>query len=171
MSHQQPPVAQPLAPRSGRRRGFLLLGLASCALAACAATPGREPLRVSLAGIEPMAGEGLELRFKLRLRLINPGEGQVNFDGAFVELDLQGRPFASGAAQLKGSVPRFGEQVLELPVTVPALGALRQILGIASGGAAPEKISYGLRGRLGGVGLGGQRFEQQGELRLSELLR
>lgn len=162
---------QPLATRGAGRRSLVLATFAAWAVAGCAATPGREPLRVSLAGIEPMAGEGLELRFKLRLRLINPGEGAVAFDGAFVELDLQGRPFASGAAQLKGSVPRFGEQVLELPVTVPALGALRQILGIAGAGAAPDKLSYALRGRLGGVGLGGQRFEQQGELRLAELLR
>jgi hypothetical protein len=151
----------------GRAAGpWLLLPL----LPACALLPAQERLRVSVAGFDPLPGEGLELRFQVRLRVLNPNEAAIDYDGVFVEIDLQGRSFASGVAALQGSLPRYGERVLEVPITVSALGAVRQMLGLATGGPWPDKLSYQLRGRIGG-GFGGQRFESQGELSLSSLLR
>lgn len=155
------------APRS---LGGVLGLVATGSLAGCAALGGVEPLRVSVAGFDPLPGQGLELRFNIRLRVLNPNEQPVDYDGVFVELALQGRNFASGVAPLQGRIPRFGERVLEVPVTVSALGALRQMLGLAAGGPWPDRLAYELRGRIGG-GLAGQRFESRGELSLSALIR
>ena len=161
----------PIDPCSRRRLLQTAVGLGAGALAGCAALAGAERLRVTVAGVEPLPGEGLELRFNIRLRVQNPNDSPVDYDGVFVELDLQGRSFATGVAPLKGSIARFGERVLEVPVTVSALSALRQMLGLAAGGPWPDKLAYELRGRIGGGLLATQRFESRGELSLPSSLR
>lgn len=139
---------------------------ATAALPGCAALPGQDPVRVNVAGIEPLPGQGLELRLNVKLRVVNPNDTPIDVDGVFLELDVQGRQFASGASGVKTTVPRFGEQVLEVPLTISAVGALRQVLGLANGSRFPDKLAYELRGKLGG-GLMSQRFQSQGEFSLS----
>lgn len=132
------------------------------ALSACAGVTRQEPVRVAVAGIEPLPGEGLELRFLVKLRLQNPNDMPLVYDGAFVELDLRGQPFASGVSAAPGSVPRYGEAVLALPVSVSAVQVLRQAVGALGRDAA--RLDYQLRGRLAGPGFADMRFETRGEL-------
>jgi len=153
-----------------RRAALLALG-AAIWLSACAQLPAQDRVRVNVVGVEPMPGQGLELRFKVKLRVLNPNDTPVDYDGIFIDLDLQGRNFASGVADLKGTVPRFSEQLLEVPLTVSALGALRQMLGLATGGAWPEKLAYELRGKIGGPAFGSRRFDSKGELSLAPVSR
>jgi LEA14-like dessication related protein len=130
-----------------RRTPFLavlILILAGCALWQ------REPLRVSVAGIEPLPGQGLEARFAVQLRIQNPNDKALSFDGISLDLDLAGKSFASGVSDQSGSVPRFGEIVVAVPVTVPALALVRQAIGLARGERL-SKIDYEVRGRLGGA--------------------
>jgi len=142
---------------------MLLLATAS-ALGACAAMPGRDPLKVSLAGIEPLPGEGLEVRFAVRLRVINPNDTAVDYDGIAVDLYVRGMALGSGATDAKGSVPRFGETVLTVPVTVSAIAMLRQAMTFAAGDRG--KVTFAVNGKLGGSGFGGMRFSTQGEFEL-----
>ena len=153
-----------------RRAALLALGAAPF-LSACAQLPGQDRVRVTVVGVEPMPGQGLELRFKVKLRVLNPNDTPVDYDGVFIDLDLHGRNFASGVSDRKGTVPRFSEQLLEVPLTVSTLGALRQMLGLATSGAWPEKLAYELRGKIGGPALGGIRFESKGELSLASVAR
>ena len=150
-------------------RRQVLLALTAVSLAGCAGLRLREPLRVSVAGLDPLPGEGMEARFVLKLRVQNPNESALDFDGVAVDLELGGKDFASGVSDQRGSVPRFGETLVAVPVTVPATAILRQIVGIATTGKPPSKLDYRLRGRLGG--LGGARFSSQGELALPGELR
>lgn len=136
-------------------------------LPGCAGLIGRPGLRVDLAGIDSLAGEGLELRFLLKLRVQNPGDADLRYDGVWAEIDLRGQTLASGGALVAGVVPRFGEVVVALPVTASGLSLARQALGWMrsarqAGGVGP--VSYVLRGRLGGAGLGGGSFEARGEI-------
>ena len=101
--------------------------------AACASLGGREPLTVDVVGVEPLAGQGMEGRFLVKLRLQNPGETPVDFDGVSVSLDVRGSRLASGVGDVRGTVPRFGETVIAVPVTVPVGAMIRQALGFASG--------------------------------------
>jgi LEA14-like dessication related protein len=148
------------------RRRLIVLGTA-LVLAACANLPGRDPPSVTVAGIEPLQGEGLELRFLVKLRILNPNDGVIEFQGAFVELDLLGQSFASGVSDAAGTVPAFGETVLAVPVTVSAWNAARQALSLAGGDK--RKLAYQLRGKLGGSMFGSVRFESKGELDLVSL--
>src|SRR5262245_39362919 len=63
---RSPASASPL-PRLMIRRA-VLVALVGGALAACARTGLREPLRVNLVGLESLPGEGMEARFLARIR-------------------------------------------------------------------------------------------------------
>jgi LEA14-like dessication related protein len=133
-------------------------------LAGCAGLAVREPVRVSVAGIQPLPNEGLEARFAVKLRIQNPNDTPVSYDGVFVELELEGRDFGSGVSDQSGTVPRFGEALVTIPVTVPFTALVRQIFGFAGHEKAPQSVSYRVRGRLGGGAFGGARFDKEGEV-------
>lgn len=165
-----------MPPRHDRRlflTALPALALAGAALGGCALAPLADPPRVELVGLEGLPGEGMELRFLLRLRVQNSAPVDLAYDGVVVDLDLRGRRFASGVAPLQGTVPRYGEAVLAVPVTVSAIALARQLLDLTRGdaGARRERISYALSGRLGGGLFGGVRFSRSGEIDLGEVLR
>jgi len=145
---------------------FLGLMLTLTLLAGCATLGLGEPVRVSVAGIEPLPSEGLEARFAVKLRIQNPNDDPVRYDGVFVELELEDKGFGSGVSDKSGIVPRFGEALVTIPVTVPFTAVVRQLFGLAGHDKAPESVSYRLRGRLGGsaFGLGGVRFDKRGQV-------
>lgn len=147
-------------------RRHLLFTLIALPLAGCTGLRLREPLHVSVAGLDPLQGEGMEARFILKLRVQNPNDTALDFDGVSVDLELAGKDFASGVSDQRGNVPRYGETIIAVPVTVPATAILKQLFGIATSGKPPSKFDYRLRGRLGGSGLGGAQFESEGELEL-----
>ena len=137
------------------------------AAAGCAAMQKRDPLNVTVAGVEPLQGQGMELRMLVKLRVQNPNDAPVESNGVAVELNVQGSTFATGVSDAQGSVPRFGESVIEVPVTASALRMARQALVLMKDGAAAmNKISYELKGKLSGKGLGTVRFQNTGDLEL-----
>lgn len=146
------------------RWGALLL--AAWLLAGCASLPARDPLVVTVAGIESLPGEGMELRLLVKLRVQNPNDTPVEFDGAALNLDVQGRSFASGVSDQTGTVPRFGETIVAIPVTVSVLRMVRQVAGMMDGKPV-DRISYSMSGKLHGVGLSGtERFTTNGDFQL-----
>ena len=142
----------------------LLLIILTLSLAACAGLTGREPVQVNVVGIEPLQGEGLELRLAIKLRIQNPNDAPVEFDGVSLDLDVRGSAFATGVSDQRGAVPRFGETVLVIPVSVSATSMLKQVFNFATGDRS--KVSYQLRGRLAGPGYSGVRFTSSGEVEL-----
>ncbi len=154
-----------IADRAACFAHVLMLFAALLALGGCAGMFGSNPLRVNVAGIEPLEGQGMEMRFILKLRVQNPNEAPVDFNGVSVELDLNGKPFASGVSDQSGTVPRFGETVTGVPLTVPAFTVVRQAFAFADS-AQSGQLPYVLRGRLAGGVTGGTRFIDQGTLSL-----
>ncbi len=152
-----------------RRFLVLLAALASLLLAACAALPGRDPLRVDVAGIEPIEGQGLELRLAVKLRVQNPNDDAVEYDGAALELEVNGKTLATGVSDQRGSVPRYGERVLVVPVSISALNAVRQALMLADG-TTRDSVPYVLRGTLAGGAFSAARFTQEGSIGINALL-
>jgi LEA14-like dessication related protein len=157
-------------PLSGRLARLLAVTvLAVLTLGGCAGMFGHDPLRVSVAGIEPLAGQGFEMRFNMKLRIQNPNESALDFDGVSVDLQLNGKAFASGVSDQHGTVPRYGETLVSVPLTVPAFTALRQVFSLAGSDTPPGQYPYLLRGRLAGGLTGGTRFVDQGVLSLPGL--
>jgi LEA14-like dessication related protein len=136
-------------------------------LAACASMPGHDPLQVTVAGIEPMQSEGMEMRMMVKLRVQNPNDAPVDFNGVAVKLDVLGKSLASGVSDQAGSVPRFGETVVSVPVTISMVTVARHAVGMMSGGKALEKITYSLSGKLNGTSMfSTHRFAATGDFEL-----
>jgi len=134
-------------------------------LSGCAGLTGQEPLRVNVAGIDPLKGEGLEMRFNVKLRIQNPNDSPVEYRGVSLQLDLNGQSFASGVSDQSGIVPRFGETVIDVPLTVPAFAAVRQAFAFV-GSAKAGSIPYEIHGRLASGMGGGTHFVDRGTLSL-----
>ena len=104
-------------------------------ISGCAALQSRDPLQVTVAGIEPLQGQGLEMRMNVKLRVQNPNDAPVNYNGIALQMDVQGKTFASGVSDATGQVPRFGEAVIT-------------VLAVSSVVAARPDLVHGARGRL-----------------------
>ena len=142
----------------------LLLLVLACVAGGCSQLPLRDPLRISLVGIEPLPGQGLELRMAMKLRVQNPNDSAVDFDGVALEVDLRGLSFASGVSGQLGSVPRYSEVVISVPVSVSAISVLRQGLSFANGDRS--SVTYAIRGKIGGSMLSGSTFKTNGQIEL-----
>jgi LEA14-like dessication related protein len=148
------------------RRGVSpLLAFILVWLTACASLQGSDPLQVTVAGFEPLQGQGMELRMMVKLRIQNPNDAPVDYNGVALEMDVQGKSFASGVSSESGSVPRFGETVISIPITISAFSMVRQAAGVMSGGGT-SKIQYEMKGKLSGSAFSTTRFSTQGEFDL-----
>ena len=148
-------------------RASLLLACAALT-GACASLATRDPLDVTVAGIEGLPGEGMELRMLVKLRVQNPNDTPVEFDGVAVDLDVQGRSFASGVSAEAGVVPRFGEAVVSVPVTVSMLRMARQVVGMMDGERV-DKVTYVMHGKLSGTNaFTAHRFSASGDFQLPQ---
>lgn len=145
-----------------------LLLLIAAALAGCAALRARDPLHVEVVGIDPADGQGLELRLAIKLRVQNPNDGAVEFDGIALELDVNGKALATGVSDQRGSVPRYGETILVVPVSISAMNAVRQALLLVDG-TQRDTLPYVLRGKLAGGTFGAVRFTKEGSISLAVL--
>jgi len=117
--------------------------------------------------------EGLEVRFTLKLRVQNPNETALAYDGMSVRLDLDGRGLASGVSNAAGEIARFSDEVLAIPVSISAFSVVRQLWALRRGTQAEDNvltkpIAYRLTGKLGAPagGFRSTRFSDSGELDL-----
>ena len=135
----------------------------SVVLAGCA-TLQSDPLQVTVAGIEPLQGEGMELRLMVKLRVQNPNDAPIDYRGVALTMDVQGKTLASGVSDSSGTVPRFGEAVIAVPVSISAFRMARQALAFKNN---TGKIAYEMKGKLSGSLFGTQRFAASGDFDLS----
>jgi len=129
-------------------------------ISGCAAFQPRDPLQVTVAGLEPLQGQGLEMRMNVKLRVQNPNDQPLEYDGVALEMHVQGKTFATGVTDAAGTVPRFGETVITVPMTISAFRMARQAMGLVTGGGI-DKIDYEMKGKLGG-GFSPARFVTKG---------
>lgn len=146
-------------------RRSVLIAFALLTLGACASMPHTDPLQVTVAGIESIPGEGMELRMLVKLRVQNPNQAPIDFSGVYVELDVQGRTFATGVSSEDGTLPGFGEVVVAVPVTVSVLRMVRQVMGVLDGQPV-DTIRYEMSGKLSGGAFNTHRFGASGEFEL-----
>jgi len=142
-----------------------LMIVVALTLGACASLQRQEPVQVTVADIQSLPAEGLELRMMVKLRVQNPNDVPVEYDGVYVKLDVLDKTFATGVSAEHGSIPRFGESIIGVPVTVSTLRMVVNALGTLDGQPI-DKINYKLDGKLNGPGFGSTRFQLRGEFAL-----
>jgi LEA14-like dessication related protein len=136
---------------------LLASGLCSCATL----SSNSDPLNVSVAGVEPLDGEGFELRLAVKVRIQNPNDAPIDYNGVALTLELNGKKFGTGVSDETGTVPRYGETVITLPVTVGPFNMARQVLGFLNTGDI-KSVSYAVHGKLEGGLFGTKRFSDKG---------
>jgi len=144
---------------------LLILVAISLALPGCALFQGRDPLQVTVLDVEPMESGGMELRMLVKLRVQNPNDTPIEYNGVALEMNVQGKTFATGVSDTAGTVPRFGEAVISVPMTASAMRMLGQAYGLLQGGMS-GKITYEMKGKLNGSGMSSTHFKTQGEFAL-----
>lgn len=127
---------------------------------------------MSLVGLEPLAGQGLEWRFLVKLRVLNPNPRPFDYEGGFVAMSVRGSEVASGVLGEGGRLPGYGDTVVSIPMSFTALGIVRPLLGLAgavAGGDVPP-LAYALRGSLSTGAFGRIPFAMSGEVDTRSLL-
>jgi LEA14-like dessication related protein len=99
----------------------------------------------------------------VKLRVQNPNDLAIAYNGISLQIDVEDRRFATGVSDASGRVPRYGEAVVAVPVSVSTLGVVRQVLDLASG-RNRGKFSYQLTGKLAGAAFDSLHFRSRGEL-------
>ncbi|MHC8314459.1 LEA/WHy family protein [Pseudomonas sp. LB3P31] len=143
----------------------VILSLLLLSLSACALFPSRDPLNINVVGIEPLQSQDMEVRFAVKIRVQNPNENPIDYNGVALDLEVNGQPLASGVSDQSGSIARFSETVLTVPVSVSAFSVLRQTLGLSQTQTL-NNLPYVLRGKLAGGLFGTMRFVDSGKLSL-----
>jgi LEA14-like dessication related protein len=140
----------------------LALGLALPLGIGCAGLGrGLEAPEVSLVSIEPLASNAFEQRFAITIRIVNPNEVPLSAEGIDLTLELNDRRLARALAAEAFTVPRLGDQVVELVGSTNLLDLFRQLVALPEAGS----LDYVLRGRvLLADSAGWLRFSRRGSL-------
>lgn len=149
-------------------RSLILLVVAALISSGCAWLQRTDPPQVTLVGVEPATSQGFEARMQLKLRVLNPNDAPIDYNGVYVELEVLNRSFASGVSNQSGTVPAFGEAVIGVPVTASVLSIARQAMSLVTGKGV-DKITYAMHGKLNSPTSGALRFTSQGELNVADL--
>lgn len=75
---------------------LMLVLLMAYGLNACALFQPRDPINISVIGIEPLPGQELELRMAVKMRVQNPNESPIDYNGIALNLEVNGQPLRRG---------------------------------------------------------------------------
>jgi len=102
---------------------LLVLLLSSCALL----NPGYEKPSVHLVKIEPLSSRGLEQRFRVDLKIINPNSAGLSISGLSYTLKLNGEKVVTGVAGQISEIPAYSETRVQVEASTNILAGLRLI--------------------------------------------
>src|SRR5437763_1176065 len=125
-----------------RQRVLALL----CALfvSACTVWGLREPLNVTIADLKPIEVGVLEQRYAMKVRLLNPNDTEIAFDGVVFDLQINDMSFAKGVSDQRSVIPRFGEALIDVQVVSGLQNILRQVNDLLKGDRTA--VTYRIKG-------------------------
>lgn len=125
----------------------LLLIFIAATLAGCSSLGGlKEKPRVSVAGVEVVDGGLFEQRYRLQLRVQNPNPVDLPIRAVDYQVEINGKPFATGLSNRGVTVPRYGTGILEVDGTSNLAAVLRQIKDFDF--LREQALPYVIRGTL-----------------------
>lgn len=136
------------------------------ALGACSSLPPADfdNPEIELLGLRPIAADGMEARFAVTLRVINPNDIALDIEGIFFEVFLREQRVLSGVSSRSARIPAFGEGTVELEASIGLLNSVRLIRDLAAE-SARDGLPYRLRTKLSVRNVPGSvRIEREGML-------
>ena len=154
--------------------GAALIGLALSVLLGACANLGLEEFdepTVELLAIEPLAAQGMEARFLLRLRIVNPNPIALDIDGLAYDVSLRDTKVLSGASNEDVRVEAYSEGEARVEVAAGMLASLALLRDLISN--PPDAgIPYRLDAKISRRGFGGSmRVRHEGTLDPGRQLR
>jgi LEA14-like dessication related protein len=137
-------------------------------LTACAGVDSyRDPIRVTVSGIQVLESTLLEQLYLVTLRIQNRNEEPISIRGGSFDLEINGKDFGSGVTDQAVTVPGYSDAKVEVRMVSTVFGMLRLIQSMRE--RADQSMQYGISGRLSAEGvLGGLPFREEGEISLPD---
>lgn len=124
--------------------GFLFLILAGCA----GIGNQLEPPRISLANIQVRELKGFETVFEIQMRVFNTNDIDLNVKGIDAQLEINGRPFATGVSNSPVDIPSFGTELVSVTLYSSVIDIVKSIRRLHQS----EMLAYRLNGKLRATG-------------------
>ena len=142
---------------------LLLLFLTACA----GVGPYRDPIRVTVSGIQVLESTLLEQLYLVTLRIQNHNQEPISIRGGSFDLEINGKDFGSGVTDQAVTVPGYSDAKVEVRMVSTVFGMLRLIQSMRE--RADRSMQYEISGRLSAEGvLGGLPFREGGEISLPD---
>ncbi|MFT5852070.1 MAG: LEA14-like dessication related protein [Colwellia sp.] len=119
-----------------------LLFLSGCATM----NPGYEDPSVELVSFKALPVNGFEQNFEIGLKLINPNNFELPFNGISYQLSVAGETLAHGVAANIPTAKAYGESRFVVPVSTNLIGGFRVIRALMD--SKGQNISYQLKAKL-----------------------
>ena len=127
--------------------GYFLCCLCILLVSGCANLMNFEEPKVELLGIEALPSEGMEPRFQVSLRIVNPNKSDMTIDGVYYQLSLRGKEFMNGASSSSTKVPAYGENTLKLQASIGLIKMLA-LMGDFIRNPNNPQLDYKLKAKL-----------------------
>jgi len=137
-------------------------------LTACAGVDSyRDPIRVTVSGIQVLESTLLEQLYLVTLRIQNHNEDPIAIRGGSFDLEINGKDFGSGVTDQAVTVPGYSDAKVEVRMVSTVFGMLRLIQSMRE--RTDQTMQYEISGRLSAEGiLGGLPFREAGEISLPD---
>jgi LEA14-like dessication related protein len=114
-------------------------------IANCAGIGTRlEPPRISLAHIQPQQFSGLEAVFQIKLRVFNTNDVDLQVKGIEADLEINGKPFATGISKSAAKIPSFDTELIPVTVYSSVVDIVKGIHELQNA----QQLKYRLKGKL-----------------------
>ena len=131
------------------RHAATLFSLVFCfaALGCANLDPDYDPPKVEVVGVESAEGESQLLRFRIKLRILNPNAKPLRLSGIYYVLKVEGLNVVSGTARDFPEIAGFSEQIVTVSAAASLVNSIRLAAELIN--KPRESLRYELQAKLG----------------------
>ena len=127
-----------------RNTFFLILVLL---LTGCASLSQRQDdVKVTLVNLEMLDATLMEQRFVMSIRVQNRSPDPLSIRGMNIDVDINGKEFASGTSNQEATIDAFSDEVIEVKMSSTLFGIIRQIQAVEKNKG--QSLSYVISGSI-----------------------
>jgi len=135
-------------PSSACRPALGLLVFLTALVGGCALIPTHlQAPQLSLVDVQLLKSDLLVQRFRVRIRVANPNDRELDVAGIDYRLQLEGEDFASGVTAASFVVPALGESEFEMTMNTNMAATVLKLLS-RKDRAASDPIGYRIVGKV-----------------------
>ncbi len=110
-------------------------------LSGCISAQSVKSPRITLGSVRLLDSKGLAQRLQVDLLVANPNDFEIPLTGLQFTMQLNGLDFAHGLSSAKVTLPRLGEAIVPVTVTVSVVAVLQQMQAARKSSSLAYKIT------------------------------